>query len=93
MKKLTEKEDANLIRAIQFTHGRIVGDPSSLCEDGRDLYYIFEDLLMEKLNPLLDDNFRIEVENDGTYCFRYKSCRYGDTEVYKFSSLDSLSKD
>lgn len=83
MQKIT---DSQLISDITRFFYR--GGASSLCEDGREFYYIAERYVWEKLEPFLDENAMVELERYGIFCF--KSRKYDGTYYEYLPSLDYI---
>ena len=73
MKKLTYNENELLINGLMFCFYR--GNPSSMCEDGREAYGYLESFLAKELEPFLDKDFEVEIENYGLFSFRHRDWR------------------
>jgi len=91
MKTLTYKDNDLLIEALLHCYNT-VPDTNSLCEDGATSHNYLLSYIEKELEPLLDNEFRIAIENHGIFDFRYKSNVFGDTKVYNIFDIESMKK-
>ena len=73
MKKITNERNNLLLNGLMFSFYR--ANPSSMCEDGREAYAYLESYLAKELEPLLDENFKVEIEGYGIFSFQHKDWR------------------
>ena len=73
MKKIIYKDNYLLHSGLMFCYYR--GVPESMCEDGREAYDYLELFLSKELEPLLDENFQVEIEGYGVFSFQHKDWR------------------
>ena len=73
MKKITSNDNCLLLSGLMFCYYR--GVPESMCEDGREAYGYLESFLSKELEPLLDENFQVEIEGYGVFSFQHKDWR------------------
>ena len=73
MKKITSNDNYLLHSGLMFWYYR--GVPESMCADGREAYGYLESFLSKELEPLLDENFQVEIEGYGVFSFQHKDWR------------------
>ena len=89
MKKIIYKDNYLLHSGLMFCYYR--GVPESMCEDGREAYYYLELFLSKELEPLLDENFQVEIEGYGIFSFQHKDWRTNELKrIWRIEDMKQL---
>ena len=89
MKKIIYKDNYLLHSGLMFCYYR--GVPESMCEDGREAYDYLELFLSKELEPLLDENFQVEIEGYGVFSFQHKDWRTNELKrIWRIEDMKQL---
>ena len=82
-------------RGLTFWYYRGVYE-SMLCEDSREAYgyaeiFNLELFLSKELEPLLDENFQVEIEGYGVFSFQHKDWRTNELKrIWRIEDMKQL---
>lgn len=82
------KISGDLASDIMFIHFR--GYPESMCEDGRDAFYKLERYVLQKLEPYLDEEFKVEIEGYGIYKFQAYDWKGNSLNYASLNNIEHL---